>query len=156
MSNFGAQDMVSPLKRVLMKRPGTAMAHADSAKWHYAASLSLIGLCDSHDALVNVIRAVGAEVLFLEEDDDDLADAVFTHDPSLVTNEGAVILRVGKVLRRREPEVHRKFYSRQGMPILGTIQEPGTVEAGDCLWLDAKTLAVGLGFRTNEDGLCQL
>jgi N-dimethylarginine dimethylaminohydrolase len=156
MSNFGAQDMVAPLKRVMMKRPGLAMANADPGKWHYAASLSLTKLCDNHDAIVNLVRSAGVEVLLLDEDDHDLADAVFTHDPSLVTEEGAVILRMGKRLRGREPELHRQFYVRQGIPILGTIQPPGTVEAGDCLWLDAKTLAVGLGFRTNQEGTNQL
>jgi N-dimethylarginine dimethylaminohydrolase len=156
MNSFGAQDMVAPLRRVMMKRPGAAMANADPGTWHYAAPLSLTRLRDNHDAFVKVIGAVGAEVLLLDQDDDDLADAVFTCDPSLVTDEGAVILRMGKGLRRREPEVHRDFYARQGIPILGVVKEPGTVEAGDCLWLDAKILAVGLGFRTNEAGLNQV
>ena len=148
--------MVDCLKRVLMKRPGPAMANADPDKWHYAVPLSLTRLRDNHDALVSAIRAAGTEVLFLDDDESDLADAVFTHDPSLVTSEGAVILRMGKTLRGREPEVHREFYRSHGIPILGTIQEPGTIEGGDCLWLDARTLAIGLGFRTNEAGLHQL
>jgi N-dimethylarginine dimethylaminohydrolase len=156
MSKFGAQNMAGPLRRVLMKRPGPAMANADPEQWHFAGPLALAQLRANHDHLVDAIRAAGAEVLFLEEDSPDLADAVFTHDPSLVTSGGAVILRMGKRLRDREPELHREFYLRQGIPILGVIQEPGTVEAGDCLWLDENTLAVGLGFRTNEAGLSQL
>jgi N-dimethylarginine dimethylaminohydrolase len=132
------------------------MANADPARWHYSTPLSLSRLCDNHDAIVNIIRSAGTEALLLNGDDDGLADAVFTHDPSLVTDEGAVILRMGKGLRQSEPELHREFYERQCIPILGTIQAPGTVEAGDCLWLDAKTLCVGLGFRTNEAGVNQL
>lgn len=156
MNKFGAQNMVAPLKRVMVRRPGKAMANADPAKWHYAAPLSLRSLCDNHDAIVKVIRGAGADVLFLDDDDDGLADAVFTYDPSLVTNEGAIIMRMGKGLRCNESRVHREFYTRHDIPILGTIQEPGTIEAGDCLWLDTKTLCVGLGFRTNEAGLNQL
>jgi N-dimethylarginine dimethylaminohydrolase len=29
-------------------------------------------------------------------------------------------------------------------------------EGGDCLWLDERTLAVGLGYRTNAAGVAQL
>jgi N-dimethylarginine dimethylaminohydrolase len=42
------------------------------------------------------------------------------------------------------------------VPILGRIEAPGTVEGGDCLWIDEHTLFVGRGFRTNESGIAQL
>ena len=42
------------------------------------------------------------------------------------------------------------------MPILGRIEAPGTVEGGDTLWLDERTLAVGRGYRTNDAGIGQL
>jgi N-dimethylarginine dimethylaminohydrolase len=38
----------------------------------------------------------------------------------------------------------------------GEIQAPGTTEAGDIVWLDAKTLLVGHGYRTNADGIQQM
>ena len=156
MSSFGVVDMVSPLRQVLMKQPGLAMASADAEKWHYAGPLTLNALQADHHALVAVLEASGAEVVFLEEDPADLADAVFTHDPSLVTATGAIILRMGKPLRRGEQRLHAEFYAERGIPVIGTLEEPGTVEAGDCLWLDSQTLLVGLGFRTNEAGLTQL
>ncbi|MGB6044249.1 MAG: arginine deiminase family protein, partial [Pirellulales bacterium] len=156
MSRFGAQDMVSPLRRVMMKRPDVAMAGADPQKWHYAGPLDLERVRSDHAALVSHIQNAGAEVLFLDEDPEDLADAVFTHDPSLVTTEGAVVLRLGKPLRRGEEDLHAQFYNDQRIPVVGTITEPGTVEAGDCIWLDPSTLIVGLGFRTNQSGLHQL
>ena len=43
-----------------------------------------------------------------------------------------------------------------GVPILGRIEAPGTVEGGDCVWVDAKTLAIGRGVRTNEAGIRQM
>src|SRR5690606_31770560 len=39
---------------------------------------------------------------------------------------------------------------------LGRLQEEARAEGGDLLWLDEKTLAVGIGFRTNSDGADQL
>ena len=43
-----------------------------------------------------------------------------------------------------------------GMPILGRIEAPGQVEGGDCVWVDARTLAIGRGVRTNQDGIQQI
>lgn len=156
MSNYGAQDMVSPLKRVLVKRPGEAMAGADPAAWNYATPLSLEKIQADHDGLAELLKVSGSEVLFLDHDPEHLADLVFTHDPSIVTNEGAIIFRMGKLARRGEDELHRQFYESIEVPILGVIEEPGTVEAGDCVWIDEKTLAVGMGFRTNPAGVEQL
>lgn len=156
MNDFGALDMVSPLRQVLVKKPGMAMATADPNIWHYSSALSKNLLERDHQALIEILENFGAEVLYLEQDPIELADTVFTHDVSLATPHGAVICRMGKTLRRGEQELHEDFYKQQKIPILGKIESPGTVEAGDCVWLDAKTLLVGLGFRTNESGLSQL
>ena len=80
MSNFGAGDMVSALRRVLMKRPGEAMAQANPQTWHYSGPLEKEKLCADHDRLVAIIENFGSEVVFLEQDPSELADAVFTHD----------------------------------------------------------------------------
>jgi dimethylargininase len=65
-------------------------------------------------------------------------------------------LRPGKVKRREEVEVHRRFYEALGIPIVGEITGEGTVEGGDCFWLNSSTLAVGRGFRSNENGIHQM
>ena len=83
-------------------------------------------------------------------------DAIFSYDPSLITNRGAILLRPGKVLRQGEPEFHRATYEELGIPVIGEIEVPGTVEGGDTLWLDEGTLAIGRGYRTNNDGIRQL
>ena len=156
MESYGAQSMVAPLARVVMSRPGKAMAEADPAVWHYAGPLDAETLESQHSALVSLVRDAGSEILWLEEGLDGLADAVFTHDPSLMTDKGAVLLRMGKPKRRGEESAHAQLYAEHDIPILGTIEAPGTVEAGDCLWFDAETLVVGRGFRTNQSGIEQL
>jgi N-dimethylarginine dimethylaminohydrolase len=42
------------------------------------------------------------------------------------------------------------------VPIVGEITEPGSLEGGDVVWLDERTIAVGRGYRTNEEGILQL
>src|SRR5207302_8584224 len=62
----------------------------------------------------------------------------------------------GKANRVAEARRHGSLCERQSIPIFGTITPPGATEAGDILWLDAKTLLVGQGYRTNAAGIAQL
>ena len=57
---------------------------------------------------------------------------------------------------RPEPDLHEAAYGRLGIPVLGRIEAPGTVEGGDCVWVDAETLAIGRGVRTNQEGIRQM
>ena len=40
MNNYGAQDMVSSLKKVLMKKPQNYMSKVNLKKWNYESPLS--------------------------------------------------------------------------------------------------------------------
>lgn len=156
MSNYGAQDMVSPLLRVVVRAPAATMAEADSSEWHYGVGLTQDGLDSQHREFVARLAKSGAEIISMDDTPDELCDSVFTHDPSLVSNAGAILLRMGKVLRRAEVDAHERLYRKLGVPILGRIESPGTVEGGDCVWLNQKSLVVGRGFRTNQHGIEQL
>ncbi len=152
--------MVAPLRRVGVRRPG-AMLSADHERWHYARPLDAVAVLAEHDRFTSLLAMAGVDVVAfddcLDDDpDDDLADSVFTYDPSLVTPAGAVLLAPGKMPRRGEVALHERFYAAQGIPIVGRIEAPGTFEAGDSFWVDDRTLAVGRGFRSNDDGIRQL
>jgi N-dimethylarginine dimethylaminohydrolase len=148
--------MAAPLRRVLMRSAKRAMLGADPRHWHYGPGFDPANAARQHAALADLVSASGAVIEWLPDREDGLADSVFTHDPSLMTDHGAVILSMGKALRREEPALHEAAYVRLGFPILGRIEEPGQVEGGDCVWLDHATLAVGRGVRTNQDGIQQL
>lgn len=152
---FGVSSSVAPLRRVAMRRPG-AMLHADHDRWHYTKPLDPVALVQQYDTFTQLVLDSGAEILWLDDADDDLADSVFTYDPSFGVPGGAVVLRPGKPLRAGEADLHADFYSQAEVPVLGRIEAPGTFEGGDCFWLDATTLAVGRGFRTNQSGIDQL
>jgi dimethylargininase len=155
LAAYGVDSMVAPLRHVAMRRPG-AILGCDHRRWHYAKPIDAAALTRQFDAFVALLEADGATVHWLDADDDDgLADSIFTYDPSFTIPAGAVILRPGKSLRTGEAELHRRFYEGR-MPVVGAIEAPGTVEGGDCCWLDASTIAVGRGFRTNQAGIEQL
>lgn len=158
--SFGVDSMAGPLRRVGMRRPG-AILTADHERWHYAGPIDAEAMTAQYQAFVDLVEADGAEIVWLPEAGpdgaaDDLADSVFTYDPSFVIPAGAVVLRPGKPLRLGEVELHERFYADTGVPIVGRIEAPGMVEGGDCFWIDPTTLAVGRGFRTNQDGIDQL
>lgn len=154
---YGAVSMVQTLRRVLVCPPGEANARARAAEWNYSGSVDLSLARTQHDALVTLLAQSGVEIAQLDRASvGDLADAIYTHDPSLVTASGAVLLRMGKSLRRGEERVHEQAYGALGIPILGRVEPPGTVEGGDCVWLDERTLFMGRGFRTNASGIEQI
>ena len=148
--------MVNRLLRVAMRRPGKALLNADANKWHYAKTLNPEKLISQYEAFTSLVENTGCEIVWIELADDDLADSVFTYDPSFMTPAGPVVLNLGKALRKSEASLHAQFYAEQGIPVLGTVTAPGNFEGGDCFWLDDKTLAVGRGFRTNLEGVRQM
>jgi dimethylargininase len=156
MTAFGSQEMSAPLLRVLMRRPGPSLEGADPAKWHYGPTFDGTRAVHQYAEFARLVEKSGAEIIWLEDGGDGLADAMFTNDPSLMSDHGAILLRMGKPLRKGETGLHEKAYAERQIPILGRIEAPGTVEGGDCIWLDQKTLVVGRGVRTNQEGIDQL
>jgi N-dimethylarginine dimethylaminohydrolase len=150
---YGVTSMAGNLRSVAMRRPG-AIFDADPIRWHYTKAIDATALGDQFDTFVRLVEEAGVEIMWMDDDADDLADSIFTYDPSFVIGEGAILLRPGKPLREGEVDVHRRFYETT-MPVLGAIEAPGLMEGGDCFWLDANTLAVGRGFRTNQAGIDQ-
>lgn len=151
--NFGAEDRSKPLRSVLMRAPGPAMAGADAARWHYGPGFDPARAEAQHAELAAIVATSGAEIHWIASADDGLSDAVFVQDPSFVTRAGAVVLNMGKALRRAEPALHVAAYAELGVPVIGQLTGDATVESGDCVWIDPETLAIGRGARTNQAGI---
>jgi N-dimethylarginine dimethylaminohydrolase len=148
--------MVEPLKKVLVRRPDEAFGNADPKRWHYVSRPDLEKARAEHDAFAATLREAGCEVLYHEAELPEHADAIFTHDPVIVTDEGAIILRMGKEQRLGEEAAIGATLEELGVPTLATLEGEATAEGGDLMWLDHDTLAVGRGYRTNAEGLRQL
>ena len=102
-----------------------------------------------------ILERAGAEVI-LAEGEPGNPDAIYTYDPLLVGKDGAVLLRPGKDLRLGEASALEAALEHAGVPVVARIEAPGTIDGGDTLWLDPKTLLVGRGYRTNAAGVEQL
>ncbi len=153
---WGAQSMTAPLREALVHRPGAAFGRAfDDPAHHFLMPVDLARAQREHDAYVELLVRLGVtvHVLNLETDDPDL---VYTFDPLLVTDRGAIPLRPGKPNRRAEPALLEAWTSAAGIPTLGQIEPPGTVEGGDTFWLRPDLFCIGRSLRTNDAGAHQL
>ena len=148
--------MVGRLRRVLVRKPDQNFGDADPAQWHYTQRPNLSKAAREHDRLVQILADFGAEIIFHEEYLPHHADSVFVHDPVLICDRGAVILKMGKNLRRGEEDAIAKSLQKAGVPVHYRMEGDAQCEGGDLLWLDDETLAVGLGYRTNLEGFRQL
>lgn len=153
---YGAQSMVGKLERVAVRRPNEAFWNADPQKWHYTSQPQHEAALAEHDAFVEILKTFGSEVIYHEEHLDEHADSIFTHDPVLISKDGAILLSMGKKLREGEEEAIGIALEKAGVPIHYRLTGDARAEGGDLLWVDEETLAVGLGFRTNQAGLQQL
>jgi len=153
--------MVDPLQRVLVCSPRAAGwdTPGQSSRWrelgfHHAPDFAVAQA--QHEELCRQLETAGAEVVHLPGSSDLSLDAVYAHDPSLPTDYGWIALHPGKPNRVIEAQRQRQFCQQLGAPVFGQITPPAKTEAGDMVWLDAKTLLIGNGYRTNADGISQM
>ena len=160
-TRFNGHSMVGTLERVLVCSPHTAGWNQPdrTTRWRDLGFLHAPNFEEAqrqHNALCQELQSAGAEVSEIAPSPDFTLDSVYTHDVSLATDFGLILMRPGKPTRIPEARHHGEFAETLGIPTLGAISSPGTTEAGDILWLDAKTLLIGRGYRTNAAGIEQM
>ncbi len=153
---YGGQSMVAPLLRVLVQAPAQPATVDDFTRFHYLKPVDHARTVAEHDALCHLLESQGVDVVRQPAAGPGNLDAIFIFDPSIVTDEGVILCRPGKAVRRPEVDLAAAMYRKLDIPVIGTIEEPGLLEGGDAFWIDANTLAVGEGFRTNRAGIDQL
>ena len=149
------------LKSVFIKRAKDAFIDDAHVSKHWEA-LNYLGKPDiqkafsEYEAFEQVFKDNGSEVLYLPEDASVNMDSIYCRDAAIATSKGMIICNMGKEGRKNEPLAEQKAFEANGIPVLGVITAPGTIEGGDVAWLDEKTLAVGHTYRTNEEGIKQI
>jgi N-dimethylarginine dimethylaminohydrolase len=148
--------MTAPLRDVLVKRPGRAFGAAfEDADHGFLHPVDLELARREHEAFVELLASLGPTVHVLRAEVPS-PDLVYTFDPLLVTDRGTIPLRPGKPNRQVEPAVIEAWTSARGIPTLGRIEAPGTVEGGDTFWLRPDLFCIGRTLRTNGEGVRQL
>jgi dimethylargininase len=148
---YGGQTMVEPLRRVLVRQPP-----ADTSAWRrfgWRSEPDAARLAEEHDQFCLLLEAAGAEVVVAPPT---TLDAIYTYDPALVADAGAVLLRPGKPERLEEVDAMAYELEQAGVPVAARLEEPALAEGGDTAWLDERTLLAGRGYRTNSAGIREL
>lgn len=155
-ARFGAQSMTAPLLDVLVKRPGPAFGAAfDDPAHGFLHPVDLTLARREHDRFVELLASLGPRVHVLDAETAS-PDLVYQYDPLLVTDRGAIPLRSGKPNRRGEEAVVEAWLGARGVPTLGRIEAPATVDGGDAFWIRPDLLCVGRSLRTNDAGARRL
>lgn len=156
-----AHSEVAPLRSVFLKSIAEGFVKQENIdeNWkdlNYLARPDYKEALEEYAAFVNIIRKTTGNISFFSASENTGMDSIYCRDASIATDHGMIICNMGKGQRKGEPASQRHSFEKNGIKVLGTIEEPGCVEGGDVAWLDEKTLAVAHGYRTNHEGFRQL
>ena len=158
---FDSQSEVGKIQKILIKHPRDAFISQENvdAQWralNYSACPDYSNALDEYEIFVSLLKRDASEIHFLPRSEKTGLDSVYVRDALITTPKGVVLCSMGKKARRGEPSAAGKYLSELGIPLLGAITGEGRLEGGDLIWLDERTLAIGQGYRTNEEGIRQL
>jgi N-dimethylarginine dimethylaminohydrolase len=146
-ATYGVTSMVAPLRRVLVRRPATSGDWL-GAGWRVPDPAALER---QHEAFCTLLEDLGAQVEVAPALEGQV-DAVYMHDPLLVTARGGIPLRMRKPARAREPAHAREELERLGVPVVAELPEGAYADGGDRFWVSDELMAIGLSYRTNRAG----
>lgn len=158
--NYGCQSMVGKIESILIKRPQQAFISQENLnntweEFKYFGCPDYETVLKEYEVFEQYITQNVKNVYYLPQDDRTGLDSIYTHDPLKITKKGAIYFPMGKALRSKEYLATKAYLESIGVPTLGEIKAPGKMEGGDVLWIDEKTVAIGRGYRTNEEGIRQ-
>jgi len=149
----GSCSEIAPLREVLLTRPGPGLRPPGSAAdWLMNALPDPARLAAQAEAVGAAFRAAGVAVSWLDPDGAAPPNLLFARDLFFMTPEGAVLARMAAQQRAGEERFAAAALAARGVPILASPRGHATFEGADALWLDAQTVLVGVGRRTNADG----
>jgi len=157
---YGSQSMVNQIKSILIKHPKDAFVNQEKLNLEYE-KFNFIGCPDYNKVLKeykvfeDIIKEHISDVYYLPKDDNTGLDSIYTHDTAKITSRGAIYFPMGKRLRKGEPNATQNFLESIDIPTLGYIEGKGKMEGGDVVWIDNETVAIGRGYRTNDEGISQ-
>jgi len=158
---FSCQSEVGHIQSLLLKHPREAFISKSNieAQW---VDLNYTGCPDydkslkEYDNFVELLKKYVPEIHYLPQNSQTGLDSIYVHDSVVVTDKGAILCKMGKEKRGREPSAVGEFLQGLDIPILGSITGDGSLEGGDVVIFDERTLAVGQGYRSNNEGIRQM
>jgi N-dimethylarginine dimethylaminohydrolase len=162
MTYSTALSEVDRLTHVMVKHPrdGFVDAQTIAAQWaslNFTAAPDLTRAIDEYEGFVELLKSSGTTVSRLPRDTQTTLDSIYARDASIVSPRGVILCNMGKASRVTEPSAQEQAVRLlRTLAVSGRIESPGSLEGGDVVWIDEKTMIVGRGYRTNAEGIRQL
>jgi arginine deiminase len=146
----------SPLKAVLLHRPGEELEETDPDASQMLEVLDAGRARQQHDAMAQAYHNAGILVHYVEPCEIPPPNLIFVADLMFMTPEGAILGRPASTVRAGEERFVARRLAELGIPILRTVRGTGTFEGADAAWLDPETVLLATGLRTNAEGAAQV
>lgn len=148
---------VGSLERVLVHEPGSEFKTvADPDAWKWDGLPRQEKAAGEHEAIVDALEENGVTVHHLEYARDDLAESLFVRDVGFAIEGGVVVGKMVGATRRGEERQFTERIVDLGMPVYHSVHGDGGFEAGNMVWIDEETVAVGRSRTTNAEGIRQI
>lgn len=145
------------MREVLLARPGGELAFDDPPdRWLMLERIDLEAITAEAEAIARYYETQGVKVHWYVPPALPPPNLMFMRDVFFMTPEGAVLARLGASQRAGEERFGAHALASIGVPILATMRGEATFEGADALWLDDRTVLVGVGRRTNRSAVLQL
>ncbi len=160
-SPLTSQTDVGPVARVVVKHARDAFGcqREIDDQWrslNYAGRPDFGRAVEEYQCLIALLEEFGAQFEFLPPTQSTGLDSIYVRDASVVCDKGVILCNMGKIERGAEPAAQAAAFRSLNIPIHGEITGEGRLEGGDVTWIDSGTVAVGRGYRTNDEGVRQL
>jgi N-dimethylarginine dimethylaminohydrolase len=145
------------LSSVLVHEPGEEFSSVvDPDAWNWDGLPRQDEAADEHSELVSTLESHGVTVYELGEVADDLAESLFVRDVAFIVEGGAVVGRMVEETRHGEERRMAEKFIELGIPIYHTVHDNGGFEAGNMVWVDEETVAIGRSQTTTVEGIRQV
>jgi N-dimethylarginine dimethylaminohydrolase len=148
---------VGRLERVLVHEPGEEFSTVvDPDAWGWDGLPRQERAADEHAALVEALDSHGVTVHRLGETCAGLAESLFVRDVAFAVEGGAVVGKMVEPTREGEERRITERLVELGVPIYHSVHASGGFDAGNVVWIDEETLAIGRSQSTNAEGIRQV
>ncbi len=157
----GCVSEVGQIRRLLLKHPRSAFLGPEhiQRQWtglNYSGPPEFEKALKEYDDFTRLLKDFVPDISFLPEHKSTGLDSIYVHDSSIMTKNGLILPNMGKKEREGEPGAVGEYLNGWDIPIVGSISGDGRLEGGDVVLWDRETICVGLGYRTNKEGIRQL
>jgi arginine deiminase len=156
-ADFSVDSEVGRLRAVLLHRPGPELDRAagDDAALMLSAS-DADAARRQHDLLAAAYEEQGVVVHRVDPPVEPPPNQMFCADLFFMTPEGAILARPASTVRAGEERWVARRLADLGIPIARSISGSATFEGADAQWLDAGTVLLSRGLRTDFEGVRQV